>query len=194
MPIQGADPKLDPNSPEYDPRLDYGSDQFDQQARDDYDAQKASSENQSQTTEPEPGASEQPNVSAPLGGTPPEGTAEPLTKETLWYAYAQQAINGLYPHLRNGVDYVWSRPPDDPTAPPRILSTGENIKPLDEAKIQEAAQKLADADPYSFYEAQQPLHQGSVKEPKTQADLDQQQLDQAKQQSDLPNPELGTPQ
>ena len=90
--------------------------------------------------------------------------AEPLTKETLWQAYAEQAINSLYPNLRNGVDYAWGRAPDDPAGEPHILGTAEGIT-IDEGKIREAAQKLADADPYSFYEPSQPLHEGTVKEP-----------------------------
>ena len=95
--------------------------------------------------------------------------AEPLTKETLWQLYAVDAINQLYPGLRNGVDYAWGRPPDDPTAEPKVLGQAPHLAPLDEGKIREAAQKMADADPYSFYEPSKPLHSGLVKETDTAA-------------------------
>jgi hypothetical protein len=150
------DPKLDPNSDQYDPRLDQNSAEYDQAAYDDYQAQQES--NQSQTTAPPSSES-----GAPTGSPSeqkPEGKA--LTKETLWQQYAVDAINQLYPGIRNGIDYVWSRAPDDPEGEPRILNQSKMLAPLDEGKIREAAQKMADADPYSFYDPQRPLHAGSI--------------------------------
>ena len=171
MPIQGLnpDPVTDPNDPNYDPALDPNSDQYEEPPAD------------------------QPDVTDPLGATPPEPEAKALTKETLWQLYAVQAINSLYPNLRNGVDFAWGRAADDPTGEPKILGKAEGIT-IDEGKVRAAAQKIADADPYSFYEPEKPLHTGTVKEPTTQSDLGQQDVQNAQAASDLPDPEYGTPQ
>jgi len=88
--------------------------------------------------------------------------AKPYTKETLWQKYAVDAINQVYPGLRNGVDYAWGRAPDDPGGEPKILGQAAHLAPLDVGKIQEAAQKMADADPDAFYEPGPSLASGSV--------------------------------
>lgn len=127
-----------------------------------------------------------PNAQEPGGGPPQD--LRPLTRETLWEAYGEQAINSVYPDLKNGVDFAWGRPADDPAGTARLLGVREGVT-IDEGKIKEAAQKLADADPNVEYLTKPSLHSGSVKEPTTQDDVDR-----AKAQSDLPNPDYGTPQ
>jgi len=70
------------------------------------------------------------------------GTVDP---EKEWTRYAEQAIRGLYPRLMPGLDYVWGRAPDDPDGDPRLLAWNDKLgERPDEAKIQEAAQKVAD--------------------------------------------------
>lgn len=91
----------------------------------------------------------------------PDPDAKP---EDAWQNYMVQAIHSLYPNMRDGVDFSWGKPADDPEGEARMLYWDENRKPPDEGKLREAAQKIADADPYAFYEAQPGLHEGSVKE------------------------------
>lgn len=168
MPIQGADPRLDPNSDQYDPRLDENSEEFDQAAYDDYAAQQDSTENQSQSSgrsaDLEPNTSQSraddPQSSAPppvlASGLPPE-----RDPEKAWQDYAIQAVNGLYPRLRNGIDYAIGRKDRDSDI--ELLEQGEGVN-IDWGKVEEGARKLADADPYAGgkYKPQKPLHSGSV--------------------------------
>ncbi len=85
--------------------------------------------------------------------------------EDAWQRYMVQAIHSMYPNMRDGVDFAWGKPADDPEGEPRLLYWDENRKPPDEGKLREAAEKIAAADPYAFYEPKQPLHQGVVREP-----------------------------
>jgi hypothetical protein len=153
------DPRLDPNASEYEARLDPNSDQFNESARYDYDAQQT--QNQSGTTDPTRRAPSSQGESSPAENvaTP---QAKPYTKETLWQQYAVDAINQIYPGLRNGVDFAWGLPADDPSGEPRLLGQAGHLKDFDMGKIQEAAQKMADADPYAFYEPGKPLHGGTI--------------------------------
>jgi hypothetical protein len=103
-----------------------------------------------------------PNDTAVQSQTTDQPQAKAYTKETLWQKYAVDAINQVYPGLRNGVDYAWGIPSDDPGGEPKLLGQAGHLKDLDMGKIQEAAQKMADADPYAFYEPGRPLHGGTV--------------------------------
>jgi hypothetical protein len=83
----------------------------------------------------------------------------PRDPDKAWQDYGTQAINGLYPHMRNGVDYAWGRKTYDGDA--ELLAWGENFAEPDMAAIEEAARKLAMSDPYVTYQPMAPLHGGS---------------------------------
>lgn len=108
------------------------------------------------SSEPAPGLEGQPYN--------PNIRGEPKPEDA-WQLYAVQAIQGLYPHMRAGRDFAWGKPPDDPEGQPKMLHWDERYAPADEGKIKEAAQKLADADPYLIYKPKPPLHQGTVPPP-----------------------------
>lgn len=99
-------------------------------------------------------------ASAPTVDSIPEnysGPIQPLRDPDLdWHNYAVQAINGLYPHMRNGVDFSWGR--KDIKSDPELLGWDEKYAPPDLGKIEEAARRLAAANPYGAnYAAQAPL-------------------------------------
>jgi hypothetical protein len=84
-----------------------------------------------------------------------------IPEEDRWQLYAVQAVNGLYPRLRNGVDFAIGR--RDPGSPIELLEQGEGVN-IDMGKVQEHAQLLADRDPYGpCYTPRPPLHGGSVR-------------------------------
>jgi hypothetical protein len=107
------------------------------------------------TQKPQPA----PKAGAKEGEPPPEGADEPVQytpnippetpEEERWQLYAVQATNGLYPRLRDGVDFAIGRRTYD--GPIELLEQGEGVD-IDWGKVQEHAQKLADADPYADYE------------------------------------------
>lgn len=102
------------------------------------------------------GAPTNPAVVAPnLPGAFDEATA--------WQDYAVQAIFGLYPHLKRGVDYEWGRPADDPQGDQRLLFQDEKFAPIDMGQVEEQARKLVGRNPYADYKPKDPLHAGSVK-------------------------------
>lgn len=70
----------------------------------------------------------------------------PPDPEKLWQNYAVRAINKLYPHMRNGVDFAYGR--KTPDADPELTDWNEErgAKP-DMGKIEEAARKLAVQSP-----------------------------------------------
>jgi hypothetical protein len=66
-----------------------------------------------------------------------------------WELYANAAISALYPNLRDGVDYTWSRPPDSTVdVLPSMLYWSDKLAPADMVEIQRVAEKLRDEDPY----------------------------------------------
>ena len=100
-------------------------------------------------------------------GTTPE--TDPNEKKP-WELYANDAIRQLYPHLRDGVDYSWSRPADDPNGTPSMLAWNEEkYAPPDMGEIQRIAEQLRDGDPYgpggSAYAPGETLHSPRVNDP-----------------------------
>lgn len=82
-----------------------------------------------------------------------------------WEFYANDAIRQLYPHMRDGVDYTWSRPADDPNGTPQMLYWDEKYAAADMGEVQRIAELLRDADPYGgSYTPQQSLHSPVVKD------------------------------
>jgi hypothetical protein len=79
--------------------------------------------------------------------------------EKAWQEYAVQAINGLYPRLRNGVDYAVGR--TTLMGDVELLDHGEDVN-IDWGKVEEAARKLADANPYTNYEPKPSLAAGPL--------------------------------
>jgi hypothetical protein len=75
-----------------------------------------------------------------------------------WQDYGVMAINGLYPHMRNGVDFAWGRREFDGDA--ELLAWDEKFAPPDMAKIEEAARKLAGQNPYTDYKPRPSLAPG----------------------------------
>lgn len=77
-----------------------------------------------------------------------------------WQNYAVEAMNGLYPRLRNGVDWAVGRKTFDGDVE---LLAGEEAG-VDWSKVQEAAKKLAGTDPNTNYQPKPPLHGGFAPE------------------------------
>jgi hypothetical protein len=98
-----------------------------------------------------------------------EGREGETPEQKPWEAYANDAIRQLYPNLRDGVDYQWSRPPDDPTGTPRMLAWSEKLQPADMAEIQRISEQIRDADPYgpggSAYAPGETLHSPRTNDP-----------------------------
>ena len=70
--------------------------------------------------------------------------------ERAWEDQARAALNGLYPRLREGEDWAVGRETVDGELK---LLAGQDAG-VDWGKVQEAAKKLAGADPYTSYKAQ----------------------------------------
>jgi hypothetical protein len=83
----------------------------------------------------------------------------PRDPDKAWQDYGTQAINTLYPHMRNGVDFAWGRKTYDGDA--ELLAWGEAFAEPDMAAIEEAARKLVAQDPYVNYQPRAQLHGGS---------------------------------
>lgn len=95
----------------------------------------------------------------PLASSLPDPDADP---EKRWMDYGVQAINQLYPWARNGVDFAWGR--TEPGGDASLLEWSDKLAPADEGAIEEAARKLADADPYGpNYTPQPSLAGGTIK-------------------------------
>ena len=94
---------------------------------------------------PEPGYNEGENTEG-VQYTP--NIAPEVPKEKRWQRYAVQAMNGLYPRLRDGVDYAVGRRTWDGDI--ELLGQGEGVQ-IDWGKVEEAAKKLVGADPYDDY-------------------------------------------
>lgn len=62
-----------------------------------------------------------------------------------WQDYAPMAIQGLYPHMRPGVDYAYGRKSLEADA--EMLHWDERFAQPDMGKIEEAARKLVERDP-----------------------------------------------
>ena len=75
--------------------------------------------------------------------------------EQAWEEHARYAINGLYPRLREGVDWAIGRKSEEE---PLELLEGEKAG-VDWGKVQEAAKKLAYQNPYTDYKAKPGLGQ-----------------------------------
>lgn len=146
----------------YDPRLD--------QNNSEYDPDYAASQQQKDPTAPIA-------VRGPADEPP----------EAVWQDYAGTAIRSLYPHLTDGVDYMWGR--RDPDSPPEMIYWNEDKYPApDLGRIQEVATLLLERDPYRAggYTPKQPLHGGSV--------LGQGEVPKGERAEDqpAPPPDLGT--
>ncbi len=115
-------------------------------------------------TEPTPYPPDQPPEATtlpehPISSPLPDPNADP---DKHWQNYGVQAINQLYPWARNGVDFCWGR--TEPGGDAHLLEWSENLAPADEAAIEEAARKLADADPYGpQYQPQPSLAGGMIR-------------------------------
>jgi hypothetical protein len=100
-------------------------------------------------------------ASAPLIDSLPDNYSGPIPPlrdpDKEWQDYVVLAINGLYPYMRNGVDFSWGR--RDIKSDPEMLGwDDEKFAPPDLGKIEEAARRLADAHPYGAkYTALPPL-------------------------------------
>ena len=75
--------------------------------------------------------------------------------EKSWEEQARYAINGLYPRLREGVDWAIGRKTYDGDLE---LLEGEQAG-VDWTKVQEAARKLAGNDPYTAYKPKKGIGQ-----------------------------------
>lgn len=127
----------------------------------------------------------QPDTPEPTGGPPPQERIEPPApfpgagpsgqpsatdeqpsptlsepKKPTWETYAVQAIHGLYPHMRRGIDFEFGGTLDDPT--PRMLHWDEKYAPADMGEVQRVAEQSLAGDPYANYEAKPGLHQGQT--------------------------------
>lgn len=71
--------------------------------------------------------------------------SQPPAPEHAWEDYAVQAINMLYPHARNGVDYAWGR--KEPGGRAELLDWNPALAKPDMGKIEEVAKKLAAENP-----------------------------------------------
>lgn len=71
----------------------------------------------------------------------------PRDPDKAWQERAVEAINGLYPRLRNGIDYAVGR--KSLMADVELLAGQE--AGIDWGKVEAAARKLTDADPYNDY-------------------------------------------
>jgi len=89
----------------------------------------------------------------------PEDKKTPEKDPKAWQNYAVLAINSLYPRLRNGEDYAVGR--KDEESDIELLAGAD--AGIDWGKVQEAAQKLADADPYADYQPRPGLAPGQSK-------------------------------
>lgn len=68
-------------------------------------------------------------------------------QEGVWQEYATAALRAYYPHLHDGVDYVWGR--KDKDSPLEMIWWDETKFPApDLAKIEEIATAMMEADPY----------------------------------------------
>lgn len=86
--------------------------------------------------------------------------------DAVWQDYAHTAIRSLYPHLTDGVDYVWGR--KDADSPPEMVYWNEDKFPApDLGRVEEVATLLLERDPYRAggYEPKPSLHGGSVLAP-----------------------------
>jgi hypothetical protein len=75
-----------------------------------------------------------------------------------WQEYMTQAINSLYPHMRNGVDFAVGRTTIDGEV--ELLSWDEKYAPADMGKIEEAARRMAGENPYTTYQPKPSLAPG----------------------------------
>jgi hypothetical protein len=71
-----------------------------------------------------------------------------LDPENAWQDRVIEAVNGLYPRLRNGVDYAIGR--RSPEGEIELLETAPDVN-IDWGKVVEGAKHLAEANPYSDY-------------------------------------------
>lgn len=153
MPLTRPTDPNDPNAPLTDERP-AEENPNDERPEENAQPEGKVSDMKTQVTEGKP---TDPSVRAPnLPGAFDENTA--------WQDYAVQAIHGLYPHLRRGMDFEWGRPADDPQGDQRLLHMDDKFAAIDMGKVEEAARKLVGANPYLDYKAQKPLHAGSEKE------------------------------
>lgn len=76
-----------------------------------------------------------------------------------WKRFVPQALQGLYPHLRAGEDYVWGKKDFD--GEDEMIHWDEKYAPVDMGQVEEVAKKLASRDPYLSYKPLPPLHGGS---------------------------------
>lgn len=114
-----------------------------------------------------------PNLPPPDFERPPPDvdTTPPLTAPNIpdpdadpdkaWMNYGVQAINILYPHARNGVDFAWGRTEVGGDA--SLLDWSDKLAPPDEAKIEEVARGLAEKNPYLNYQPQPSLAAGTIR-------------------------------
>lgn len=77
-----------------------------------------------------------------------------------WKQFVPQALQGLYPHMKAGEDYVWGK--KDFGGEDEMISWNEKYAPVDMGKVEETAKKIAERDPYLSYKPLPPLHGGSV--------------------------------
>jgi hypothetical protein len=63
-----------------------------------------------------------------------------------WEDYGNDAIRVLYPTTRDGIDYMWGRPPDDETAPQGLIAVQPWFHP-DLALIEYVATDRMNKDP-----------------------------------------------
>lgn len=97
-------------------------------------------------TQPQPDPLHSPSIPNP----PKEGEE--------WKAAVPQALQGLYPHMRAGEDYVWGRKTFDGEL--EMIAWNEKYSPVDMGKVEEVAKKITERDPYVSYQPLPPLHAG----------------------------------
>jgi hypothetical protein len=83
---------------------------------------------------------------------------DPVKEGEEWQQYVPQALQGLYPHMRAGEDYVWGR--KDFGGDLEMIAWNEKYQPVDMGKVEEVAKKIAERDPYVSYQPLPPLHAG----------------------------------